>query len=407
MKVLRVHARYQQPGGEDEAESAERALLRAGGHELVVYERHNAEILRMGPLERALLPVRSVWGWDARRELRALIARERPDVAHFTNTFPLISPLAYDACREAGVPVVQSLHNYRLLCPAATLLRRGRPCEDCTRHSLWRGVLHRCYRGSRPATAVVASMLAVHRRRGTFAERVDAYIALSDFARSRFAAGGLPAERIFVKPNFADPGGAPRREAGDAALFVGRLAPEKGPFTLLRAWQELGDRVPLRIAGDGPLAEDLRRGAARAGLAHVSFLGRLPRAGVLAEMRRARFLVFPSECYENFPLAIAEAFACATPVVASRLGAMREIVEDGRTGLHFEPGDPADLAAKALWAWRHPGRLEEMGRRARAEYEARYTPKRNLEILLSIYGRAISASRGAPLSAALQARETE
>jgi glycosyltransferase involved in cell wall biosynthesis len=409
VKILRVHDHYLQPGGENQAELAERRLLERAGHELVVYERHNREIEEMGLLGRAMLPVRTVWARDSLRDLSALVQRERPDLAHFTNTFPLISPLAYDACRSAGVPVVQSLHNYRLLCPAGTLLRHGRPCEECVEHTLWRGVRHGCYRDSRAATAVVAAMLALHRRRGTFAERVDAYVALTDFARRKFVEGGLPEARIFVKPNFVeDPG--PRPEPEDYALFVGRLAPEKGPFTLLHAWEELGDRLPLRVAGDGPLRERLEAESARAGLTNVRFLGWLPRSEVLDQIRRARFLVFQSECYENFPLTIAEAFACGTPVLAPRLGAMAEIVTDRRTGLLFEPRDPRDLADKALFAWRNPKPLEDLGRAARGEYEAHYTPERNLEQLLEIYTRAAQRAaderrkRARPLRGAAGAR---
>lgn len=386
MKILRVHCHYQQDGGESGVERAERALLRDAGHEVVVYERHNDEIASMGPGQRLALAAKTVWAWDTHRELCSLLARERPDVAHFTNTFPLISPSGYDACREAGVPVVQSLHNYRLLCPAATFLRDGLPCEDCARRSLWQGVRHRCYRDSRAATAVVATMLALHRVRGTWSERVDAYIALTEFARQKLVAGGLPAERIFVKPNFAaDPG--PREEAGEYALFVGRLSPEKGLATLVGAWSELGMRVPLRVVGDGPQDAWLRQELRRRGLRDVQLEGRLPRARVLELLRRARFLILPSEWYEGLPLVLVEAFACGTPVVAARLGALAELVDAGRTGLHFAPRDPADLAAAVGWAWQHEKRLEDMGRAARAEYEARYTPARNLEQLLGIYER--------------------
>jgi glycosyltransferase involved in cell wall biosynthesis len=394
MKILRVHCHYQQDGGESGVERAERALLADAGHEVVVYERHNDEIAALGLRGKLALAAKTIWAWDTHREISALLARERPDVAHFTNTFPLISPSAYDACRAAGVPVVQALHNYRLLCPAATFLRGGRPCEDCSERSLWQSVRHACYRDSRAATAVVATMLAAHRRRGTWRERVDAYVALTEFARRRFAAGGLPEERIFVKPNFAaDPG--PRPEGGDYALFVGRLAPEKGLATLLRAWSQLGVRVPLSVVGEGPEGPWLQQELRRRGLANVRLEGHQPRARVVELMQRARFLVFPSQWYEGFPLVLAEAFACGTPVLATRLGAMAEMVEHGRTGLHVAPGDAGDLAARVLWAWRNEKRMQDMGRSARAEYEARYTPRHSLDRLLEIYGRTLSAAPGA------------
>ena len=291
--------------------------------------------------------------------------------------------------------MVQTLHNYRLFCPAATFFRDGHVCEECVQHTLWRSVRYACYRNSRPATATVALMLAVHRRRRTWTRQVDCYIALTEFSRRKFIEAGLPAEKVVVKPNFVHPDPRARNGRGEYALFVGRLSPEKGLHTLLDAWQRLRDRVPLRIVGDGPLRPELEADASRRGLSGVSFDGRLPHDQTLEAMKGARFLVFPSEWYEPFGLTIAEAFACGVPVVASRLGAIEEIVEDGRTGLHFTPGDPDVLAAKVEWAWTHPERMEEMGRAARAEYEAKYTAERNYQMLMDIYQRAIAAHRAA------------
>ncbi len=388
-KVLLVHNRYQQRGGEDSVMQAEKALLSAAGHEVAEYSRHNDEIVNYGLWQKATLAPRTVWAWDSYRQLKTLLQTEKPDLAHFHNTFPLISPAAYEACREAGVPVVQTLHNYRLFCPAATFFRDGQVCEECVQHSLWRGIRYGCYRNSRPATATVALMLAVHRRRRTWTRQVDCYVALTEFSRRKFIEAGLPAERIVVKPNFVHPDPRARNDRGEYALFVGRLSPEKGLRTLLHAWQRLRDRVPLRIVGDGPLRSELEAGASCRGLSNISFEGRLPRDRTLKAMKGARFLVFPSEWYECFPVTIVEAFACGVPVVASRLGAMEEIVGDGRTGLHFTPGDSDDLAAKVEWAWTHPERMEEMGREARAEYEAKYTAERNYQMLMDIYKRAM------------------
>ncbi len=390
MKVLRVHNHYQQAGGESAVEQAERELLRRAGHEVVVYERHNDEIAALGPLGRAKVAAEAVWSTRTHRELKALLARERPDVAHFTNTFPLISPSAHAACRAAGVPVVQSLHNYRLVCPGANLSRAGRPCEDCLAGSLWSGVRHRCYRGSRAASASVATLLAVHRARGTWQRDVAAFIALCEFSRSRLVAGGLPAERIRVIPNFTEPDPGPRRGSGEYALYAGRLSPEKGVDTLVRAWAALGDEVPLRIAGDGPERAALESAVTQAGLQGVHFLGALPRPRLLEALQRARFLVLPSRVYENFPLVIAEAFACGVPVLASRLGAMAELVEDGRTGRHFTPGDPRSLAEAVRDTWRDPKRSDEWGHNARAAFEARYTAERHLAALIDLYAEVVA-----------------
>lgn len=291
------------------------------------------------------------------------------------------------------MPVVQTLHNFRLFCAAATLFRAGKVCEDCLGRSPWRGAFHGCWRGSRLGSLAVARMIDVHRRRDTWSTKVDRYIALSAFARDRFVKAGLPPNKIVVKPNFvADPGlpdpGAEDSRAG--ALFVGRLSPEKGIATLLAAWARL--EVPLAIAGDGPL----RRAVEAAVAPTASYRGRLSADEVREAIRTALLLVMPSECYENFPMVVAEAFANGLPVIASRLGAMAEIVEDGQTGLLFTVGDAADLADKVRWAVTHPKEMRAMGCRARQVYEKRYTPDANYQRLLTIYAEAMHGhhSRG-------------
>lgn len=391
MRVLLIHNRYQQPGGEDAVFEAEKALLERMGHEVIPFVEDNARLNGMNPLKAAL---NAVWSREAQEKIRRLIRETKPDVAHFHNTFLMISPAAYYTCNQAGIPVVQTLHNYRLICPGALLMRDGRMCEDCVGKAVpWPGVAHGCWRGSRLQTSVVATMLTVHRALGTWRKQVDVYVALTEFARRKFIEGGLPAEKIVVKPNFValDPGVG--RHEGGYALFVGRLSEEKGVRTLLRAWKAL-DGVPLKVAGDGPLRAEVEHFVRRERLERVELLGRVPRDDVLRLMQDARMLVFASECYENFPMAVAEAFACGLPVMASRLGAMAEIVEDGRTGLHFEAGNPDDLAEKAAWAWAHPKELAEMGREARREYEEKYTAERNYEMLMEIYRRAIAANAG-------------
>jgi glycosyltransferase involved in cell wall biosynthesis len=233
-------------------------------------------------------------------------------------------------------------------------------------------------------------MLASQRVLETWKEKVACYIARTEFARKKFIEGGLPAERIVVKPCFVHPDPGPKVGSGDTVLFLGRLSAEKGLRTLLAAWERLDGRVPLRIAGDGPLRGELEAEVERRRIAGIKVLGRVPDAELLAELKRARFLVFPSEWYEGLPLTIAEAFACGVPVVASRIGSMIELVEDGRTGLHFSPGDPADLEAKVEWAWTHPMEMEEMGWASRHEYEAKYTAEQNYEALLRIHETALA-----------------
>lgn len=396
-KVLMGHCYYREPGGEDASFEDEVRLLIDRGHPVIRYSRDNREIDDFGLAEKWHLAWKTTWAADSYRSLRELIRRERPAVAHFQNTFPLISPAAYAACRAAGVPVVQSLRNYRLLCPNALFFREGRVCEDCLGKALpWPGVAHGCYRESRIQSGVVAAMVAAHRLLRTWQDQVDVYIALTDFARRKFIEGGLPPEKIIVKPNFVHDDAGVSDGRRDYALFVGRLSPEKGILTLLEAWRQIR-RVPLKIVGEGPMREEMAAIVQRQGLeGSVELLGHRPRADVLALMRRARFLVFPSEWYETFGRVAIEAFACGVPVIAARLGAMAEIVDAGRTGLHFTPGDSDDLASQVEWAASHPDRVAGMGRSAREEFEAKYTAVRNYEMLTRIYRLAAERSGRVP-----------
>lgn len=390
MRILIAHNAYQQRGGEDAVVAAEARVLEANGHTVVRYQRHNDELLSRSPLCSIITGIETVWAARAVREVTTLIAREKPDVVHFHNTFPLISPAAYYACEKAGVPVVQTLHNYRLLCPAATFFRDGTICEECLGRTVpWPGVVHGCYRNSTLASGAVAVMLTVHRAMRTWQTKVNAYIALSEFARRKLIEGGLPAERIAVKPNFVSVDPKRKSDPGTYALFVGRLSEEKGLRVLLEAWVRLGIPVPLRIAGDGPMREEIARLLQEKKRERVELLGPVAHAEIIALMRGARFLLFPSIWYEGFPLAIVEAFACGLPVIASRLGAMAEIITDGQVGLHFSAGDSTDLARKVQWAWTHPQKMEEMGRAAHTRFEQKYTAERGYENLMSIYRQAL------------------
>lgn len=393
MRVLIVHNAYQQAGGEDAVVSAEKALLLQAGNEVNQYLRDNNEIKSGGTCSNITLGFRTVWSSGARNELHRLLKEWKPDVVHFHNTFPLISPAAYYACRELEVSIVQTLHNYRLFCAAGAFFRDGQVCEDCLTKNHWQSVRHACYRQSRSASATAAAMLSFHHWYGTWKNLVDRYIALSEFSRTKFVEAGLPAEKIVVKPNFVlqDPGvGAGSRAY---AVFIGRLSEEKGLRTLLQAWGRVNPNYALRVIGDGPLFKDLQSEISRSGLSNVHLNGRLHREASLEVLRGAKVLILPSNCYENFPMTIAEAYACGTPVIASRLGAMAELVADGRTGLHFFPGNADDLAKKVEWAWAHSDEMLEMGWNARAEYEAKYTAKRNYKMLMEVYQRTVQEAR--------------
>jgi len=389
MKIIIVHNKYKQQGGEDVVFDQERQLLERAGHDVRTYCRSNFEIDSYPGVQRLVLLKKAIWAGDTYREFGEMLRQEKPDVVHIHNTWVVISPSIYQACKEAGVPVVQTFHNYRLMCPAGTFFRNGKTCEECLDHGQWRSILHGCYRDSRILTAAKALTLAVHRRKGTWAG-IDYYITLSKFSRDQFLRGGFPAEKLFVKPNFVHPDPGMGADKGNYSLFIGRLSPEKRVSTILNAWAQLKTPIELFIIGGGPEAPHLEKEAARQHLSNVHFQGHLPRDKALQYMRRARFLIFSSEWYENFPVTIAEAFACGVPVICSRMGAMQEIIEDGRTGLHFTTGSAEDLAAKVEWAWNHPERIQEMGRAARQEYENKYTAEKNYPMLMEIYRHAVA-----------------
>jgi glycosyltransferase involved in cell wall biosynthesis len=386
MKILVVHNRYQQHGGEDAIFHNEKTLLLQYGHEVIEFTEDNNKI---GDLNSLTVFTESVWSWVSWRRLLELYREEQFDLVHFHNTFLLISPSAYYACKRVGVPVVQTLHNYRLLCPNAVFFRNGHVCEDCLERFIpWPGVTHACYRGNHLFSGGVASMLTFHRLIGTWNRMVDVYIALSKFSRKKFIQGGIPQKKIVVKPNFIFPDPGLGESDGRYAIFVGRLAQEKGLDVLINAWRRLQGKVSIKIVGDGPLAALAVEAAKR--IPGVEWLGHRPNDEVLSLMKKAMFLVFPSVCYENFPITLLEAFATGLPVVASRLGVMSSLVEDGKTGLHFHPGDPKDLADQVEQLISHPEKLLQMRWRARKEYEGKYTAEANYLRLMRIYKSAIS-----------------
>jgi glycosyltransferase involved in cell wall biosynthesis len=385
MKILLCHNYYQQTGGEDYSFADERDLLTARGHHVLTYTRHNEELNGMSRLSAA---AQTVWSRRTYRELKTLLRRERPEIMHCTNSFPLISPAAHYAARDAGVAVVQALHNYRFVCPAALLMRQGRVCEDCLGKRVdWPAVRHGCYRGSRAGSLVVSGMLALHRAWNTWERTVDRFFTPTRFARDKFTQAGFDPSRIDVKPNCVAPDPGLGRGEGGYAVFVGRLSPEKGIDALLSAWGQLKSRVPLKIIGDGPCAAAVREAAGVD--SRIEYLGERPLPEVYQWIGDAALLVMPSIWYETFGRTIIEAYAKGTPVVASRLGAMAELVDHHRTGLLHEAGDSTDLAAQVqrlLDDRRLRKRLRHAGR---CEYEQKYTPERSVETLLEIYARAM------------------
>lgn len=369
--------------------ASETALLETRGHEVRRHTEHNDAVSVLGQIDAAR---KTIWNPDSYRTLRSLFRDTQPKVAHFHNVFPLVSPSAYYAANAEGVAVVQTLHNFRLSCVNGLFFRAGHVCEDCLgKFAPWPGVLHACYRGSRAASAVVAGMLAYHEIRRTYHERVDVYIVLTEFAKHKFLEAGLPEEKVVVKPNFIDPDPGVGSGDGGYALFVGRLSPEKGLNTLISAWRTGGRSLPLKIVGDGPTAAKVEQVSKE--FEAITWLGHRTREEVLALMKRASVLVFPSEWYEGFPMTLVEAFAVGLPVVASRLGSMASLIEHGRTGLLFTPGNATELGDAVNWLLTHPNEAATMRKAARAEYEAKYTAEANYQQLMTIYERAIEVNR--------------
>lgn len=386
LRIVVCHNYYQQRGGEDQVFEDEVDLLRSHGHHVVPFTRQSNDISGFVSLPTA---AGAIWNRPAARDLAEVVEREDADIVHFHNWLPLISLAAPVAARAAGAATVQSLQNYRFACPKGTFFRDGGVCEDCLNtRTLWPAVQHGCYRESHRASAVVSAALVAHRARGTIANDIDAYVAASRFTATKLIEASLPQDRIFVKPNFLsrDPGVG--HGSGGYAMFLGRLSPEKGISTLLEAWRSLPDPPLLKIAGTGPLEQDVLRAADQS--SQVEYLGFASDDIVDRTMKDAAYLVLPSVNYEGFPKTIVEAFARGTPVVASRLGAMKDAIEAGITGEHFTAGDPVDLARVVNGLRADPSAATAMRAPARAAYLDRYTPERNYGIMMEVYESAMA-----------------
>jgi glycosyltransferase involved in cell wall biosynthesis len=388
MRILVAHNAYLYRGGEDTVVEAEIALLRCHGHEVVLYRRDNAELDALPRWQAAL---DSVWSKRTVVEVGRLVGSFRPHLIHAHNTFPLISPSLYGVADRLGIPVVQTLHNFRLLCPQAMLMRNGRYCDDCVGRWPWRAVLHRCYRGSLTQSAVSAGMVSGHRMLGTWRHRVRRYIVLNQMCREIFIRGGLPPDKLCIKPNFVEATGVPGEHKRRGGLFIGRLAAEKGLLTLAQAIRQK-PVTRIAVCGSGPLQAFVEQSE------WLDYIGFEQGEALRTRIANAEFLVMPSTGIESFGLAAIEAFACGTPVIASRHGGLREIVEHGHNGLLVTPGNADELADAIAYAVSNPMQMRRMGLEAYQTYLARYTPERNYTALMDIYHQVL-----APLPTSLTA----
>jgi glycosyltransferase involved in cell wall biosynthesis len=391
MRILQIHNFYQQPGGEDVVLANEEKLLTRHGHEVVQFLLHNDNIPGMSEIS---LASKTLWNGNAHRAICQKIEKHGIDVVHAHNTFPLISPAVYYAARAAKVPVVQTLHNYRLLCPAATFFRDGALCEDCLGRAFpWPALAHHCYRDSLPASGMTALLISAHRAARTWNTKVNSYIALSNFSRDKFVQGGLPRKRITVKPNFVmdDPGIGSGNGTGDEqpyVLFAGRLAREKGLHTLLKAWAKLTIPVTLKIAGDGPLRADVESLAQTT--RNVQYLGYCARPRVYELMRNAALLVFPSEWYEASPLSVMESMACGTPVLAADHGSLTEMIVPNQSGWLFPAGNAEALVRSLENLFLHEDLLRDSRFSTRQYYDAHFAPGPNYDSLMAIYSSVLA-----------------
>jgi glycosyltransferase involved in cell wall biosynthesis len=392
LRILQVHTRYRESGGEDTVVRAEAELLTRAGHDVIPYLAENP----VGMLSTATSLAMSPWNPLTGRGLRVVVERVRPDVVHVHNTWFSVSPSILAAVDLGGRPVVATLHNYRLVCANGMLFRDGHTCEDCVGTHPWRGVRHRCYRGSVVASTAAASTIAVNRALGTWNRHVRLFLTLNEFARQRFIRGGVPADKIRVKPNFvADPGRRQRPPSqSKTVLFVGRIVAEKGIQRLLEAWHALGPTsLELVVIGDGPLRGTLERQEQWQALPTVRFTGPLAREAVRRWMLRSRALVFPSLLYEGQPMTVLEAFAAGLPVLASRQGGNAELLRAVAAGRWLAaPEEPAAWKS-GLRALHDGGHVDEAGSQVRELYEERFTEQTGRRLLEEAYDAALSGER--------------
>lgn len=388
MKVLLVHNRYQQRGGEDSVVESEREILSAHGLEVELLQADNDNI--HGTLSKIRASAEVGYSRRGVASIEAAIAMFKPDVVHVHNWFPTLSPAIFWACNRNRVPVVHTLHNYRLLCVKASLYRDGKPCEKCVGKTLrLPGIAYGCYRGSRAGSAAATAAMLFHWQIGTWQRAVDRFVALSWFAKMKLIQGGLPAVKIAIKPNALaiDPG--MRGGGGGYFAYIGRLTDEKGIATLLECWQRDPTLPKLLVAGTGPLEREVV--AAAATRKNIQWVGSRPSDEVLEIMGKAAAVICPSVWYEGMPRVAIEAMAVGTPVIASRLGTYVEMIQDGRSGMLFEAGSPTALLACVRQA--ALGCTSTMRKAARIKFESEYSPEASFRHLLEIYQDA-SLTRG-------------
>lgn len=389
-KVLLVHNYYQQGGGEDKVFAQEEALLRSKGIEVELYTVHNDLINNQKLMNKAKMALDATWSRTEYKRIKKKLMDMKPDVVHVHNFFPIISPSIYYACNHLNIPVVQTLHNYRLMCPAATFLRENKVCEKCINGSLINSVINGCYRGSRVQTVPLVTMISLNRMLGTWGNKVNRYIALTEFSKRKFIEGGIPEDKITVKPNFIstkDNTESIRNINENYLLYVGRISAEKGVRNLLEAWQHINDQnnMKLMIVGEGPEKEQLSMLYTDKS---VEFVGNQSSDKVLEYMKHAKYLIVPSIWYEGFPMTIVEAYSVGTPVICSQIGSLQEVVQNEVTGFHFKHDDIQDIQRVISDAINYED-YSSMRENVIEVFHNNYTEEINYKLLEDIYRSVI------------------
>lgn len=394
MKIMICHNYYKNRGGEGQTVLNEKELLESKGHKVILFTRDNKEIDRYNFFQKLKLFFNSIFSFSVYRKIKKTVEQEKPDIAHIHNTVPLISPSIYYALKNMKAPIVQTVHNYRFLCPNGLFLtNEGKICEKCGNGNFLNAVVRKCYRNSYLQTIVMAVTLYLHRQFKTFRKKIDIFISPSNFLKDKLIAGGIPEEKNIVEPHFVKCGEIrPSDIFKNYAIYLGRLSREKGLFALLKTWKGISG-IALKVIGDGPIQNELRDFCIREKILNVDFLGFISGRERFEILRKAIFMVVPSECYETMSYAILESFACGVPVIASRIGALSEIIKDGKNGLLFDSSDPDDLAEKINYMCENPDKVIEMGKYARKCAEEKYSPQKHYKRLIEIYEKAIEENK--------------
>lgn len=383
MKILLLHNYFSFTGGEDVYHDSLKTLLTAKGNEIIEFTRDSKDIGE-SIFSRLLVSQRAFWNGNVYRRLSEIILKEKPKIAHFNNIFPLITPSAYHICNKLGIPIVQTVHDYRYICQGAQLFRNHRICDLCVhKHILPYPILYKCYHRSRSASLIFDTSFQFHRIIKSF-DGINKFIFPSNFSRNYFLKhSDIPERKAIVVPYFtgADKNAGNHTVKKDYFLFVGRLSEEKGIKELLDVFSSL-PKYKLVVIGDGPLRKQVDQYKK---YKNIVIRGFLSRKVISNYMRDALAVVIPSLWFEVSPLVLIEAYANKTPVIVPEFGAFQEAVRERETGLFYRQYDFADLKSKIVFAYEHKSLMLKMGQNALGEYMTRYTPRKHYQMLMKVY----------------------